>query len=220
MPDRPRLAHRWPEVNKIRSGLHAPFRRAAVPISALETVETRGSEGSRGRPSLRCYGPTPTHEDVLRSNRRSVGTAGRQGPDLVAVQPSILRAEAMPVRVALQNVSDTTISLRPSFVFGAWLDAEIEGPNGALIARSAHIDPGMEARIDLGPGDRTEAIVDINCPVESPTAPGGCIRPYSLDEKGAYVVKMRYSYPCGGQPCKSNLTVEAIDAVPFEIVVR
>ncbi len=131
-------------------------------------------------------------------------------------------AAAIPVRVALQNISDTTIWLRPSFVFGAWLDAEIEGPEGVPIASSAHIHAGMEARINLRPGDRTEAIVDLNCAVGSPTSPGGCIRPYNMDQKGTYVVRMRYSYRCGVQgSCKADsLTVEGIEGMPFEIVVR
>jgi hypothetical protein len=124
-----------------------------------------------------------------------------------------------PVRisVALLNLADTVSSVRPAFVFGAWLDARIEGPDGAVLERVAHVDAGPGSLVQLSPGGRYEEVVDLMCPM----AGGECDPPYSFNSRGVYTIAMRYSYLCDHHPCeRGRRVVDEISAPAFRIVLR
>lgn len=115
-----------------------------------------------------------------------------------------------PIRVAvgIGNVSDSAIVLRrPSFAFGAWLDARIQGPGGSVLERVSYIHASLGQWMSLEPGELVETVVDLRCTHEGP--PGHeneCVAPYLLELPGTYMIRMHYSYGCIDGPCSRGLT--------------
>jgi hypothetical protein len=127
-----------------------------------------------------------------------------------------------PIRVVvgLANVSNTSVLISASFVFGAWLDATIVGPDGHRLESMEHIDPPRVQAVAIDPGEVVEAIIDLQCPIIG-YGPDDCVAPYIFGQPGRYTVHMRYTYPCVDGPCPPGASdVNQLSAEPFTIILR
>jgi len=130
------------------------------------------------------------------ADERQVTVSGVEGLQL-SVTP---RSETytpdgtLEVEVTLVNTADSVIRFRPIFSFGRWLDADIRGPDGELLEKTAAIDPPNAWPVSLDPGQSI---------TETVTAP------YDLTRPGPYRVAVRFTMPCDIRGCDDPVTVHA-----------
>jgi len=129
--------------------------------------------------------------------------------------------DRLPVHVALANVSDDNVEIRPSLVFGAWLNASILGPDGRLLPQVEHIDPPRPSLLSLAPGDMVDTTLDLLCPLWTGEPHVGCVRPYVLERSGTYEIAMRYTYRCDDGPCPDGASERhTVYATPFTVLIE
>jgi hypothetical protein len=146
---------------------------------------------------------------------------GESALRLIACPVSSIVTDRDPIQVAvlLQNVSDSAIVVRPSLLFGAWLDADIVGPGGTVLDRGGSIEPRVSEPVALNAGEFVGRVVRLRCNQnESPS----CFSPYLIEEAGAYRIQMTYSYPCDYGSCAQGqqTSIKQIRAAEFTVRVQ
>jgi hypothetical protein len=121
----------------------------------------------------------------------------------------------MDVQLTFHNASDSMIVFRPTFYFGAWLDAEVLDSVGKAVSRTMEIDPPSPLNTletFIRPRQSLTARIDLRCAIPAPEVP--CDGPYdALSEPGVYEVKMRFTLPCEEGSCGT------VHAEPFTVCV-
>lgn len=192
--------------------------RYFVTLTCMLLLGCTGAETAPVLESVDC--PEAGSEQVLAMAKH--GVALRACP----VHSEVEFGQPIEVKVALQNVSDTTVTITPHLYLGSWLDAEIVGPDDRLREPELLVNPpDTSTQVVLGPGEAVERIVDLRCPfgptVVDPDEPGTCLPMYSFEEEGVYRIQLRYSYLCRGQGCPTgDFEVNEVRAVPFTVRVR
>lgn len=147
-----------------------------------------------------------------------------QGPIILLACPLQHRVELgnpIRVRVALGNVADSTVRIRSSFVFGAWLNASVQGPRGEVLEQVAHIDAGRGSVTFVPPNELVDTVIDLRCPSGGETKRYPCSAPYNFTARGTYTVEMTYNYACGYGPCApDSLRIDQIRAQEFQVVLK
>ena len=121
----------------------------------------------------------------------------------------------MDVQLTFHNATDSMVVFRPTFYFGAWLDAEVLESVGRAVPRTMDIDPPNPLNTletFIRPRQSIKALVDLRCAMPAPEVP--CEGPYdALSEPGVYQVKMRFTLPCEEGRCRT------VYAEPFTVCV-
>lgn len=124
------------------------------------------------------------------------------------------------VDVAIANIADSVVRIRPGLVFGTWLDAQITGPDGRVLKKVGHIDAGLGPFTYLAPGRMLRTTIDLRCALKTDGG-AGCISPYRFNTVGRYSITMSYSYACDFGPCESGqLKIDKVTAPAFSVSLR
>jgi hypothetical protein len=171
-----------------------------------------------------CFGSGASHQaeaiaDCLQFPRSSGYDAVQSGLILSACpfKAGYRLDEPLYVAVALQNMSEDSIRIRPNFVFGAWLLATVVSPSGDTVPKLEEIDVVLKQPIVLRPGSFVGRIIDVRCPKALPN--GECIRPYRLEQPGPYQLTFRFRMLCEGVACEPG-RLEVTEIVAPAISVR
>jgi hypothetical protein len=122
------------------------------------------------------------------------------------------------VEITVRNVADSIVRFLPIFNIGGLMDAEIIGPTGLPVPKTAEVDPPNAWPVTLFSGELFSDMMDLRCDVPEPTRTM-CLAPYDLSQPGEYNVKLRFTLPCdrGPGPCGNAVTIEA---EPFTVRVK
>lgn len=129
-------------------------------------------------------------------------------------------AGPLEVEVTIHNRTDSVVTFRPILDFGDWLDAEISGPLGSPVPKTASIDAPNAWAISLKSGESFTDTVDLRCTFPIPED-DYCMAPYDLSVPGAYEVKVRFTIPYypSDHPDDSVRPV-TLEAAPFSVRVE
>lgn len=126
----------------------------------------------------------------------------------------------LEVEVTVLNLTDSVVTFRPIFDFGDWLDAEISGPLGSPIPKTAFIDAPNAFAISLESGESVTEIVDLRCTFPIPED-NSCMAPYDLSAPGGYEVKVRFTLPYYSPDYPDDTVLPVtLEAEPFSIRVE
>src|SRR5690606_15381178 len=114
------------------------------------------------------------------------------------------------------NNTDSVVTFRPIFNIGGWLNAEVIGPTGERVAKTASVDPPEAWAVSLRPSESYTDTTDLRCDVPSPTREA-CIAPYDLSTAGHYRITLSFFFPCSGSDCTNT---DPVIARPFIVKVE
>jgi len=129
-------------------------------------------------------------------------------------------AGPLEVEVTIHNLTDSVVTFRPIFDFGDWLDAEISGPLGSTVPKTASIDAPNAWAISLKSGESFTDTVDLRCTFLIPED-DYCMAPYDLSVPGAYEVTLRFTIPHYPTEDPDDLVRPiTLEAAPFSVRVE
>lgn len=193
---------------------HSGSRLSKTGLTLLAVVSAACSAGNTSVPS----------ECSLDAQLSALSSEARKKPYALLACPELDRSRAggpLRVTVALANLTDSLLRVRPNFVFGAWLNAEIIGPQGTPLKMDGNVDAGLGEIQFLLPGRRIEAEVDLTCSFKVPDEEredGSCVSPYDLEVPGDYAISISYAIPCDIEGCwAGSERIEMLWAEPFKV---
>ena len=156
-------------------------------------------------------GPAETDETLLDQPRHATGLQ----LDAYPLQTVVARDGPLLVEITLINNTDSVVTFRPIFSIGGWLNAEVIGPTGERVAKTASVDPPEAWAVTLHPGESYTDTTDLRCDVPSPNREA-CAAPYDLSPVGHYRITLRFFIPCYDD-CRNT---DPLIARPFTVKVE